>query len=348
MKIDYMMSKEYCADWTAIDAIREIVQNAIDSGKEYRCDLQPEDNCIQVVTYSTNLAKEVFGLGVSKKQDGAIGKYGEGFKIGMMVLEREGLEPALITDTLEVTASFELNEAIGIETFNLNIEESESEVAPYINFMCRTDGIDLDELKRKVTPFAEKPIGITSTVKRLDNQSGIYVNGLFVCEDDELTFGYNFNPANITLNRDRNMVDGVEWQLATYYNDTPPQHASALFELIEAGAKDVRLLGYMLTNVDLKKNLAMAFAKKYGVGKAIAHQAGSYIGGSHVSYNESTYRTMRAAGISEAIPMTDPESPAGIIENFLALNKKRMRRDLRVQFDKLHTKSKGWSKAGIY
>ena len=32
MLIDYNMSKDYCADWTAIDAIREIVQNALDSG----------------------------------------------------------------------------------------------------------------------------------------------------------------------------------------------------------------------------------------------------------------------------------------------------------------------------
>lgn len=238
MLIDYNMSKDYCSDWTAIDAIREIVQNALDSGKKYECDADKHE--IDVITYDTVLTPQVFSMGVSQK-DGknAIGKYGEGFKIAMLVLTRLNLNPVIFTGDLIVKGLFRQHEFTGIETFCLEIHKEQS-MTNDTQFICKGEGIDISELEAKVTPFAKEPMKIPDNISIIQSRPGeIFVNGLYVAKED-LVFGYNFAPNKIKLNRDRNMVDGVHWQLAKYFSELGVKHAETIFNLIERDAPDVR------------------------------------------------------------------------------------------------------------
>ncbi len=274
MLIDYNMSRDYCSDWTAIHALREIVQNALDSDKTYNC--LATDQGINVLTERVILSPQVFSMGVSQKNGSdSIGKYGEGFKIAMLVLTRLGLEPQIITGGYNVTGLFRKHEFTGVETFCLDIEERTVPIND-TQFLCLSDGIDLDELGQKVVPFVDKNMDLPSNIDIWQGRPGeIFVNGLFVAKED-LVFGYNFAPSKIKLNRDRNMVDGVHWQLAEYYAGLGVSKAQIIFDLIERDAPDIKDLSYRLHDDKLKAELARLFYNKYGEGAEIAKPGTSY------------------------------------------------------------------------
>lgn len=347
MEIDYNMSKEYCSDWSPIDAIREMVQNAIDSGQEYRCEIV--SGMINVITYDKELPLRTLMLGESIKGQGAIGKYGEGYKIGMLVLTRNNHEPFIVNKNNYITGLFSLN-SLDVMTFKLNIDTELYSEDVNIQFSCKVGNIDIDELKRKIPAFTgtnpEIPNGIDIWQ---DRQGEIFVNGLFVAEDKKLVFGYNFSPNKIQLNRDRNMVNGVHWQLAYYYDSLGVNKADLTFDLIERDADDVRDLSYVLYDKKLKAELARLFFNKYGEGATISKPGTTYIGGaSGISCSSSASRAYKVCGIPETKKATDPEAPDQVLSAWMKRNKKKIRKDLKKDLDRLVIKAKGWSKASIF
>ena len=346
MLIDYNMSRDYCADWTAINAIREIVQNALDSGKDYDCDIQEQD--ISVVTYDTKLSPRVFSMGVSEKHDYAIGKYGEGFKIAMLVLTRLDCNPVIFTGNYVVSGLFREHEFTGVETFCLEVTQASAN-EENTQFVCSNDGIDLEDLANKILPFTHKDMALPRTVDVWQDRAGeVFVNGLYVTKTD-LVFGYNFAPSQIQLNRDRNMVDGIYWQLAKYYADLDVDKAELIFNLIERDAPDVQDLSYMLHNDDLKAELARLFFNKYGDGAKISKPGTSYFGGhGSISVGYTAGRVYSKCGVEEAKKAIDPDAPDQVIKQWKEANKNKLRRDVRESLDKVITRSKGWKKADIF
>lgn len=345
MLIDYNMSAEYCADWSPIDAIREMVQNAIDSGCEYTCEIK--DAAIIVTTKGRELPLNTLMLGQSVKSEGAIGKYGEGYKIGMLVLTREGHRPSILTGYNMITGLFKENQ-FNVDTFNLKVTDTGANQDDIV-FLCLKEGIDEAELKAKIPAFTGTNPKIPKTVDIWQDRPGeIFVNGLFVAKSNPV-FGYNFAPANITLNRDRNMVDGVHWQLAKYYASLDVKHADTIFHLIEQDAPDVSDLSYHLTNEALKAELARLFFNKYGEGAKIAKPGTNYYGGSfNVSVSSNASRLYSKCGIEEAKKTVDPEAPDQVLLTWAENNKSKLRRDVRISLDKIVTRAKAWRKAEIY
>lgn len=344
------MTRDYCKDWTAIDAIREMVQNALDSNKV--CGFAVDAECVTVVTKAATLPNSAFALGESQKATGSIGGYGEGFKIGMLVLTRLGLEPVIATADKLARGKFVKNEFTKLDTFNIELVE----MAPFdsgsdIVFECNVGNIDIEELKSKITPFRDKPFKLPATVDILHNEQGkLFVNGLYICEDSKLTFGYNFAPDQITLNRDRNMTGGITWKLGQYFAKLPVKHAELIFNLIEKEAKDISDLSYFLGgNNELKAELARLFFNKYGEGATISKPGTSYVGSSYgVSTGTYASRCYAAVGIKESKKVADPDAPHCVLERFKDSNKKKLRRDVKVDLDKLITRAKSWAKPGLY
>jgi hypothetical protein len=345
MLIDYNMSKEYCSDWTAVDAIREIVQNAIDSGQKYEC--YADEYEIDVTTYNSSLSPEVFSMGISQKSTDAIGKYGEGFKIAMLVLTRLGLNPMIETGKYRVKGLFRKHEFTGIETFCLDVEDIDYSTNS-IEFICKATDIDLVELKARIIPFTDSNMKLPTNVDIMQDRPGeVFVNGLYVAKED-LVFGYNFAPNKIKLNRDRNMVDGVYWQLAKYYSNLGVDKADLIFDLLEKDAPDVQDLSYMLRDKKVLAELARLFYNKYGEGAKIAKPGTIYYYSSgSISVSSSAARVYSAAGVSEAKQTIDKDAPDQVLTEWLNTHKRYLRRDVKVDFNKLITRSKGWSKASI-
>lgn len=331
MEINYNMTADYCKDWSAIDAIREIVQNAMDIG-DFKCDTS--------ITVHTDaiLPMKSFALGYSYKKAGAIGKYGEGLKLAMLRLTALGLKPVIHAGELIIHGEFKPCSVTGLDTFHLVFDKATA--YPGTLFTCLP--VDVEELCFKLTPFSNHPLA-TNKIEVLPEPGNIFVSGLWVCYDERLSRGYNFTPDSIDLNRDRNMVSGVESQLAQYYcNQT--SKAEDIFNMLEHDAYDISYLQYWIhSNPDLKAELARLFYNKYGEGSKIGRPGSSYTSG-YISTSNSAYGVYSSCGINAAEKTVDPGSPYGMLQSFADEHKSKLRRDIRVSLDKLIKASKAWKK----
>ena len=339
--IDYNMSKDYCSDWTPVHALRELAQNAIDSGQNYTCDYSDDE--VRIVTRNATLPMAVFTLGVSQKSEGAIGKYGEGFKIAMLVLTREGLDPVIVSGNLRITGLFSPHEVTGVDTFKLVLTEEEVALNT-IDFTCSNSGIDLAQLAEEVTAFSNDPLAKTNTMDLLHDRIGfVYVNGLLVTKDSNLKFGYNISPDLIELNRDRRSISGLSLALGKLHAERASDSVklSLLYDLLVQGAYDVTDVRWFLTYTQ-KKWMADAFRRQYGdIG---IQRIGS--DGRGITVTDNLFGILN--GNIEEVKIIDPEAPEQVLNQFVIDNRRFMRRDIRVRFDKLIEKSKGWSKCPTY
>lgn len=341
--LDFNMSAEYCSDWSYLDALREVVQNALDLDEDsstYTID----DKAIAVATFGSSIPMECFTLGMSNKAEGAIGKYGEGLKLAMMILARLDANPTIITGKYTIVGKFLLNSITGVDTFNLVFTELENAVDS-VFFSCDLlPEFDVELIKERITPFGEF-LGKPSYFDILEGSAGeIYVNGLYVCTDKSLDRSYNFAPDVITLNRDRNMVEGVDSTLSYAYANYGK--AKDVFELLEAEAKDVCVIQYYLT-YELSCDLKDLYVEKYG-DSPIAQTGKSYVSGNSVSLGHTAYSVFRSVGIKEAETEPNPLMPSTVLAKFAAENKSYMRRDFRLKFDALIKESSKWRQHDVY
>ena len=343
--LNYMFTRDYCKEWGVIEALREIVQNTIDYTPNGLFDFSDK---VLISTPGTVLDAKHFALGFSEKSSDSVGGFGEGFKIAMLILTRENLNPIIKTGDLTVTGSFK-SSMVG-ETFHLDVVKDEEYYTAAVQFTCDARGINLEELKRKLPVFSDKPLSIPTKVNKVNltdatHGGHVYVNGLFVCTDEKLTGSYNFAPTLIELNRDRNMAKGVTWELGRYIAEGSVMSAEDVFLLIEQDARDVSDLCYFLSpSMTLAKELSSLFYKKYGEGKPFSVVGRSY-GYSHgVSVSSAQGRVYASCGLVEAERKVDPTSPVGLLTHFYNKHKKRLRRDVRTDFERVTTAAKSWRK----
>ena len=95
-KYELSLVKSYVQEWTAEDAIREIIQNAIDESNRVEdnamsVEYDPEEKTLTISNKKSVLTHDTLLLGNTSKatDDNMIGKFGEGYKLGILVLTRE-------------------------------------------------------------------------------------------------------------------------------------------------------------------------------------------------------------------------------------------------------------------
>ncbi len=106
MKFTLPISDGYVASWGLWEAVREIWQNAMDAADEdpsCLVTLSHEEGVLRIETSIGSLDPSTLVLGSTSKKDrpGQRGKFGEGYKLALLVLARLGL-PTLINTGDEV------------------------------------------------------------------------------------------------------------------------------------------------------------------------------------------------------------------------------------------------------
>jgi len=89
------LSPDYVKNWTIKDAIREFIQNAIDQESldiSNMKNIEVIDDTLYIANATSILTKKslLLGGGTKKEGDSNIGQFGEGYKVGLLVLLREG------------------------------------------------------------------------------------------------------------------------------------------------------------------------------------------------------------------------------------------------------------------
>lgn len=344
--LNYMFTRDYCKEWGPIEALREIVQNTIDATSAGIFSV--EDNIVTVSTPGEVLEAKHFALGYSDKRKGSVGGFGEGFKIAMLILTREGLNPVIQTGELTITGEFKPT-AVG-ETFHLNLIQDEDHYCSAVVFRCELGDVNLTELKLKLPVFSETPLPNPRDIDLVHltdvTQGGhVYVNGLFICNKSSLVYSYNFHPDLIVVNRDRNMTGDLAWELGKYIAKGNVMTAKQAFKLVEQDAYDVSNLSYPIDSTStFAKALVAEFYDLYGNGSKFGVVGRSYGYHSGATVSTSQGRVFAACGIEEAVRTIDPKSPCGLLTHFATKHRKVLRRNVRKDLAALTTAAKAWSK----
>jgi hypothetical protein len=91
------LSKDYVSHWGMVQAVRELIQNALDSDSPFEYEFEETEEgerCLRLISRFTTLPPSTLLLGTTSKAgaDDKIGSFGEGYKIAMLVLTRLGHE----------------------------------------------------------------------------------------------------------------------------------------------------------------------------------------------------------------------------------------------------------------
>lgn len=230
-RFDLGMSLSYCPDWGVVESVREFFQNARDAEV-----VNPEnkmyfgyDNDTQTLYIGNkdgNLTTNTLLLGMSNKRtnEDTIGKHGEGYKVATVVLTRLGKKVSIYNRKARETwrAKVIHSRRYQADVVVYDIEKDFIfKKLPNVDLVFEVQGITEDEYNNIVksnlylqdiseADYVKSTKGRVLTNKE---QSGrLYVGGLFVTTSRRAKLGYDFEPSQVQLDRDRGFIDNLDLQ----------------------------------------------------------------------------------------------------------------------------------------
>lgn len=209
--------KSYVARWTMQNAVRELIQNALDSDSPFVYEFKEDDGnwSLSLTSEFAQLTPQSLLLGAtSKAQDeDAIGSFGEGYKIALLVLTREGYDVEILNGSVRWSPRFRMSRTFGEEILVID-EQWVGEKNVGVTFtVSGLSAIDVDQIRLSCLLMQDRVGAVKKTQYGeilLDQPGKIYVGSLFICEEKDLTYGYNILPKYIQLERDRQTVSSYD------------------------------------------------------------------------------------------------------------------------------------------
>jgi hypothetical protein len=241
------LARSYVAHWGVVEAVRELLQNAIDSESPLEYSFQ--SGVLSIRSRYATLPASSLLLGTTSKADNAqkVGQFGEGYKIALLVLTREGKQVSVRNGDRLWTPEFKRSRAFGTEVLAIRESPDPSNKGCGLEFVIDllTDD-DEDRIRRSFLPMQEQVGEIVETSKGqilLDRPGELYVKGLYVCQT-KLWYGYNVKPEFLRLERDRNTVDSFDlaWLAKQMWYES--KRMSQVAELMEQGCPDLEHVHY--------------------------------------------------------------------------------------------------------
>ena len=200
------IKSDYCKDWTIKEALREIIQNALDTKTTAHFESQGSDKWV-IRDDGTGIVLSDFLIGqTSKATDSTvIGQFGEGLKLACLVLAREDRKISIASKDKRYAFTFEYNEQWEAKLLTIFVDDIEPIVGTVVTVECTDEQLDeAKHLFRHFTPNIKEVVGKGGKI--LEDAGKIYVNGLLVTEL-EAVFGYDFIGQKELVNRDRNAIN---------------------------------------------------------------------------------------------------------------------------------------------
>ena len=331
--------KTYVAHWGLAEAVRELLQNALDSSSPFVYKFVKQEG-VDTVSLRLNsefaiLTPQTLLLGATSKANDkdSIGSFGEGYKIALLVLTRMGYDVDMLNGNklwkprfkynakfeqellvVEETAlSHKTNTGLTFFVHGLSEEDVSSITASCIRMQSHIGAI-------KQTPFGDI---------LLEQPGALYVGGLFICKT-EMHFGYNIAPEHIKLERDRQTVSNwdLKWLTKEMWFSTKDYDRVA--ELIEAETPDLDYAEH--GSPELVKEACYQLFRKRNPGKVIAKNNEEmqqlvkkgltvYVGGNSFYTTVSTSRSYKTENKSVYAVAT----PEHILKDWLSANRSEMR-----------------------
>lgn len=199
------VESQYCSNWTVEDAIRELVQNAIDTGT--KIDISRHDNSKWVIRDNgkgIQLSDFLVGRTSKSNDSEAIGQFGEGAPIGCLVLARSGRDVKVYSKGKRYAFSFEYDNQWGSQLLTVTIDDASIDKGTTVLVECSAE--EMYNVQAKFLKLSPQPVlARTKGSEFLSCPGRVYVNGLEVTKIKSI-FGYNFKGHKELVNRDRNAI----------------------------------------------------------------------------------------------------------------------------------------------
>lgn len=346
--------KTYVSHWGILEAIRELIQNALDSDSPFVYDFKVDEKGFSELILNSEysvLTPQTLLLGSTSKANGeSIGSFGEGYKIAMLVLTRLDIPVEILNGSVKWTPMFKFNEHFGEELLVIEETTIEGNTNKGLTFCVKglTDS-DVEDIKNSCLRMQDNIGAIKQTFYGdilLDKPRQLYVGGLFVCETDT-EYGYNVIPKYLRLERDRQTVDG--WDLSMLTKDMwfETQDYDMIAELMEADVVDLRRAEWGCPEL-VKEACYKRFREKHPdaviannndeVQELVERGLTVYVGGNVFASAVLSSDKYEAEGNNYKEVLT----PNQIMVQFFKDNKSEMRTKALVAFKKVLSQSSQW------
>lgn len=348
--IELPLSRDYVRHWGVREAVKELIQNAIDSDSPFEFSFYGDT--LTITSRESSLESRTLILGATSKADKAdkIGSFGEGYKIALLVLTREGLPVYIRNGYYDWVPSFVHSENYGDEVLCIT-EHPAERVGQGLEFviggLSHQQASDIRE--SCLLMQADMPDAIQANQGRiLPSRPGkLYVGGLYVC-DTKLLYGYDMRPEYLRLERDRMTVSDfdVKWQAKDMWFST--KRWDEIAELMEKETPDLEYAEHGCPEL-VKEACFRQFQKQNPGAIAVSSQKEMeeavargmvktvYVGGSYMaamktskSYAENVSHLVRVA------------TPAEYLTAWAERNQRTMSHPLRIAFKAVIAAAAEW------
>lgn len=265
------LSPKYVPNWNKWEAFRELMQNVIDRKNELASaeiifSYNQNKQRITIGNKLSFLDRKTLILGETTKTDNedAIGKYGEGYKLALLVFLRMGIRIRIRTGNEVWAPAIKFSKQFG--TVLLTITSIKT--TPTDDLLFELDGVTAEDYRI----FKSNCLYLDTIESKITTEMGdilledkfksrLFVEGLFVChynEGEKIRYGYNMKARHIQLDRDRQKVSSwsLTFELGRMYNLLDSTHATLVYSLQNNGFNDA--VHYKLYNYNKDNPLYQA------------------------------------------------------------------------------------------
>lgn len=260
-KYELSMVSTYVQNWDCNDAIREIIQNAIDQSVDddgYDISYHRSDSCLIISTKDGVLKRSSLLLGNTTKSNSedTIGQFGEGYKLALLVLSRDGKRTIIENAEAEEiwTPAIVKSRKWGDDILTVDVKKSNvfkkhkfssSGVSFIIQDISTDEYIEIVERTLQLQSKIEKietPMGDILLSER--NKGKLYVGGLFIRDIGDYKYGYNILPKFLKLGRDRDLTNDydVDTILSIMFLSIQESHLDLYIDLLNGNTRENRCI----------------------------------------------------------------------------------------------------------
>lgn len=344
------LSRDYVRHWGLREAVRELVQNALDSESPFEYAFA--EGQLFITSRFARLEASTLVLGSTSKADrsDAIGSFGEGYKIALLVLTRNGYDVKVLNGNKQWVPEFRHSDQFDAEVLCINESPAHRQnqgVEFVVSGLTEEDEAEIRSMCLRMQPPMSDVIG-TKYGHILPSRPGkLYVGTLFVCNTD-LTYGYDILPEHLQLERDRQTVSGWDLKQVSKNAWIDTGRLDEVAEKIEQGIPDVEYVEYGSTElvreacyrlfqqkhpgaIAVQSHEELNTLVKQGMTNTVVVRGAFY---SQVA-NSTTYK-QRVAHVVSIQP------PKAALEEWYRDNKKYMSRLPAASFKDLVKRADGW------
>ena len=234
-QIKLSFTEDYVGHWSWWQGARELMQNAIDT-KDFDIQFDYSAGEMKIISRGGAIPTRALLLGATTKRNDSstIGKFGEGMKLGFLVLLREGARVAMENGRDLWVPEIVLDEEMDAKVLAVNICEGNLPDRDPNVVTIKIQGIPkdaMDEIMDNYAPTTEREVVIENSRGKaykkiwqeganqeedddgnaIGGDCNLFVNGLFVTRvRGNFKFDYDFKPEAFVLDRDRDSANLYE------------------------------------------------------------------------------------------------------------------------------------------